>query len=407
MQSTATQEQSAETHTAVVLPDNERLAKENRLASLFREQGADVEMEEINKDPALILASLETAVKETRAQQDELFAQKSSLFEKQRQVSEWTDSPEKQESLNLLSELLQEQTNRLAATIKQVELAESELATYRKSRTAAKYRVAPVTIPIDVTQPYHLTMQRWFKLSSVPVLPGTRDIDWKGLELRGAKNGPELDLAAGLKESTSKSLVIDPNEDPSTFVKRFQDLVEMAKVEDLGYHLSELIYQSLPAAGREHIDKEYPEGVHLLKDYKQLLSMLSRMPTAFHGTNTQPGAYIAERWASHALIRSYTEPRRFNTNKSSTPQSMKRIETPSSTFRGHESKGKEDKRSKLTCQEKTSSDKKVGAIRVSTKRARTDEEDHHLSQSFKRHARSESDSESDSESTHGLDEDCQ
>ncbi|KAF9918279.1 hypothetical protein FBU30_000283 [Linnemannia zychae] len=90
----------------------------------------------------------------------------------------------------------------------------------------------------------------------------------------------------------------------------------MVTAKDLEYHLSELIYQSLTAMGHEYIDKEYPKGVYLLKDYKQLLSMLSRMPTAFYGMNMQSGAYIAERWAPHALIRSYAKPRRFNTNKS-------------------------------------------------------------------------------------------
>jgi len=83
----------------------------------------------------------------------------------------------------------------------------------------------------------------------------------------------------------------------------FEDLVKMAKAEDMGNHLSELIYQSLSTQGGESIDKEYPDGVHNLQDYGQLLDLLSKMHSAFKRSSVQPGAHIAKRWATHALLK--------------------------------------------------------------------------------------------------------
>ena len=69
----------------------------------------------------------------------------------------------------------------------------------------------------------------------------------------------------------------------------------MAQVEDMGRHLSELIYQSLPTQGREFLDREYPDGVQKDEDYQSVQDLLSKMHSAFKGSRTQAGMHIAAR----------------------------------------------------------------------------------------------------------------
>ncbi|KAG0353785.1 hypothetical protein BGX24_007173, partial [Mortierella sp. AD032] len=76
----------------------------------------------------------------------------------------------------------------------------------------------------------------------------------------------------------------------------------MAKAQDMGHHLSELIFQALPTNGREMVNQEFPGGISKLTDYDSLLNFLSRTASAFHGRRTQPGIYIAQQWAPHALL---------------------------------------------------------------------------------------------------------
>ncbi|KAF9109749.1 hypothetical protein BGW39_004975, partial [Mortierella sp. 14UC] len=95
------------------------------------------------------------------------------------------------------------------------------------------------------------------------------------------------------------------DEDPIIYCKRFKDLVKMAQAEDMGRHLSELIYQSLPTQGREFLDREYPDGVQKVEDYTSVLDLLSKMHSAFKGSRTQAGMHIAARWAPHALAKGY------------------------------------------------------------------------------------------------------
>ncbi|KAG0195202.1 hypothetical protein BGX33_003977, partial [Mortierella sp. NVP41] len=210
-------------------------------------------------------------------------------------------------------------------------------------------------VVIDINQPYHAALERLYRFKTVPVHPGTREVDFSRLQLKDLA-GPELNLSAALKDTTVSTLVYDTvnevnefmeqflthyqdklrevfprlvshymrqalkksklvkdydlvigrtpfedrdwkvvsvaideilqlqtirqevklmlfgfrankDEDPITYCKRFRDLVRMAHAEDMGRHLSELIYQSLPTQGREFLDREYPDGVQKVEDY--------------------------------------------------------------------------------------------------------------------------------------------
>ncbi|KAF9898633.1 hypothetical protein EC991_010774, partial [Linnemannia zychae] len=97
-------------------------------------------------------------------------------------------------------------------------------------------------------------------------------------------------------------LRIEHEEPALSFVTRVRRIIRMAKAQDMGHHLSELIFQALPTNGREMVNQEFPGGISKLTDYDSLLNFLSRTASAFHGRRTQPGIYIAQQWAPHALL---------------------------------------------------------------------------------------------------------
>ncbi|KAF9113912.1 hypothetical protein BGW39_003557, partial [Mortierella sp. 14UC] len=120
-------------------------------------------------------------------------------------------------------------------------------------------------------------------------------------------------------------LKILPGEPPLTFVARVRRLVEVARAKNLGSHLSEIIYNTLPAMGRELVDAKlkHSGGISELTDYESLLDYLSVTNTAFHGTRIHPGAFIAHRWAPHAWIQGHdyeSAPRQLATPVSKKPK---------------------------------------------------------------------------------------
>ncbi|KAK3827142.1 MAG: hypothetical protein JOS17DRAFT_776016 [Linnemannia elongata] len=151
------------------------------------------------------------------------------------------------------------------------------------------------------------------------------------------------------------------DEDPIIYCKRFKGLVKMAQVEDMGRHLSEQIYQSLPTQGRGFLDREYPDGVQKVENYMSVLDLLFKMHSAFKGSITQAGMHIAARWAPHALAKSYgsSEP-----NRSTKPMPVTALgkrPADSSLSRDLKSKKSESKKPKVFCSEEVC---KHFAIRV-------------------------------------------
>ncbi|KAF9112321.1 hypothetical protein BGW39_004085, partial [Mortierella sp. 14UC] len=125
----------------------------------------------------------------------------------------------------------------------------------------------------------------------------------------------------------------------------------MAHAEDMGRHLSELIYQSLPTQGREFLDREYPDGVQKVEDYSSVLDLLSKMHSAFKGSRTQAGMHIAARWAPHAIAKSNGN---IESNRGSKPLSavaLGKRPADSSLSRDLESKKSESKKPRVFCSE--------------------------------------------------------
>jgi transposase InsO family protein len=141
------------------------------------------------------------------------------------------------------------------------------------------------------------------------------------------------------------------DEDPITYCKRFRDLVRMAHAEDMGRHLSELIYQSLPTQGREFLDREYPDGVQKVEDYSSVLDLLSKMHSAFKGSRTQAGMHIAARWAPHAIARSNGGSESNKSSKNVSATVLGKRPADSSLSRDHGSKKSELKKPKVFCSE--------------------------------------------------------
>ncbi|KAF9079328.1 hypothetical protein BGX23_004375, partial [Mortierella sp. AD031] len=388
---------SSSAHLAAELADDEEVSqseKEAELAELFLEMGGDEEMLEVATpvDSSIILASFESVLSDAKRTQKSLFAEKSKWLTKRKERLVYPDSPAKVRALEILEELLNKTTDKLAINNTRVEDAQRELDLFRK--TLPIPQPTPTLqdeVVIDINQPYHAALERLYRFKTVPVHPGTCEVDFSRLQLKDLA-GPELNLSAALKDTTASTLVYDTvnevnefmeqflthyqdklrevfprlvshymrqalkksklvkdydlvigrtpfedrdwkvvsvaideilqlqtirqevklmlfgfrankDEDPITYCKRFRDLVRMAHAEDMGRHLSELIYQSLPTQGREFLDREYPDGVQKVEDYSSVLDLLSKMHSAFKGSRTQAGMHIAARWAPHAIAK--------------------------------------------------------------------------------------------------------
>lgn len=113
-------------------------------------------------------------------------------------------------------------------------------------------------------------------------------------------------------------LKIEPDEPALSFVTRVRRIIRMAKAQDMGHHLSELIFNALPTNGREMVNQEFPGGISKLTDYEALLNYLARTASALSGRRTQPGVYIAQQWAPHTLL---GRKRMLEDNISSSPNS--------------------------------------------------------------------------------------
>ncbi|KAF9079840.1 hypothetical protein BGX23_003094 [Mortierella sp. AD031] len=135
---------------------------------------------------------------------------------------------------------------------------------------------------------------------------------------------------------TVKSLLfqlqVKPGEPALVFVTRVRHIIRVAGAEDMGHHLSELIFQALPTAGQDLVNKQFPGGISKLEDYNKLLDFLTITKTAFHGIREQTGKYIAQTWAPHALLR---DPETGAPRPMATPSSRKlRLQSSSATTSG-------------------------------------------------------------------------
>ncbi|KAG0195041.1 hypothetical protein BGX33_004420, partial [Mortierella sp. NVP41] len=129
---------SSSAHLAAKLADDEEVSqseKEAELAELFLEMGGDEEMLEVATpvDSSIILASFESALSDAKRTQKSLFAEKSKWLTKRKERLVYPDSPAKVRALEILEELLNKTTDKLAVNNTRVEDAQRELDLFRKT----------------------------------------------------------------------------------------------------------------------------------------------------------------------------------------------------------------------------------------------------------------------------------
>ncbi|KAF9082983.1 hypothetical protein BGX29_003459, partial [Mortierella sp. GBA35] len=126
-----------------------------------------------------------------------------------------------------------------------------------------------------------------------------RDWDWVNAAVEKIIN---IDDVRHHVKALLFQLKIEHEEPALSFVTRVRRIIRMAKAQDMGHHLSELIFNALPTNGREMVNQEFPGGIGKLTDYEALLNYLARTASALSGRRTQPGIYIAQQWAPHTLL---------------------------------------------------------------------------------------------------------
>ncbi|KAF9111848.1 hypothetical protein BGW39_004222, partial [Mortierella sp. 14UC] len=207
----------------IEVEENAQSDKEAELAELFLEMGGDEEMMDAGTpiDSSVILASFESALLDAKRTQETLFAEKSKWLTKKKDHLVFPDSPAKTKALEILEELLEKTTNKLAVNNTRVEDAQRELDLFKKTLPVLKpMSVRQDEVVIDISQPYHAALERLYRFKTVPVHPGTREVDFSRLQLKDL-DGPELNLSAALKESTSSSLVYDTVNEVNEFMEQF------------------------------------------------------------------------------------------------------------------------------------------------------------------------------------------
>lgn len=216
---------SSSTHPAVGPIEVEKVDetdKEAELAELFLEMGGDEEMlDDGPVDANIILASFESALSDAKQTQEMLFAKKSLWLTKKKERAAYPASSARTRALEIIDELLDKVTNDLAANNTRVEDAQRELELFKKTLPAPE--IAPTLrdeVLVDINQPYHAALGRLFGFKTVPVHPGTREVDFSRLQLKDL-SGPELNLSAALKNSTSSSLVYDTVNEVNDFMEQF------------------------------------------------------------------------------------------------------------------------------------------------------------------------------------------
>ncbi|KAG0271687.1 hypothetical protein BGZ96_005682, partial [Linnemannia gamsii] len=109
-------------------------------------------------------------------------------------------------------------------------------------------------------------------------------------------------------------LCLEPGESALAFVTRIKSLVRAAKADDMGYHLSELIFHALPLQGQEMIMKTYPNGPGSITEYTALLELINANRSMVTGDPANPLEYVSKRWAKH-LVSTTPAPLANNTRK--------------------------------------------------------------------------------------------
>ncbi|KAK3826437.1 MAG: hypothetical protein J3R72DRAFT_496719 [Linnemannia gamsii] len=199
----------------------------------------------------------------------------------------------------------------------------TRVKTLKATRRALLPAPALTAVPYDPVLPFHAAIKRYFKITDIPTVPKTGEVHWVSIGGLADKDAPVFNLESSLKKASADTLVtfvvrvrdwdyvkiintddvrhhvkallfqlrIEHEEPALFFVTRVRGIIRMAKVQDTGHHLSELIFQALPTNGREMVNQEFSGGTSKLTDYDALLNFLSRTASAFHSRRAQPGIY--------------------------------------------------------------------------------------------------------------------
>ncbi|KAF9080441.1 hypothetical protein BGX29_005309 [Mortierella sp. GBA35] len=168
--------------------------EEAELAQLFVEMEGDEEMldADIPVDPSTILASFECALSDAIQVRDTLYAEKSKCLKTRKERVTFPDSSAKTRALRIIDDILDKTTKKLAVQTTRVEEAQKELDVYKKTLPSPKPTpTLQDEVVIDINQPYHAALGRLFNFKTVPVHPGTREVDFSRLQLKDL-GGPDV-----------------------------------------------------------------------------------------------------------------------------------------------------------------------------------------------------------------------
>ncbi|KAG0196810.1 hypothetical protein BGX33_001252 [Mortierella sp. NVP41] len=139
--------------------------------------------------------------------------------------------------------------------------AEEDLDTYKKTHTAQKRTVHEEQI--NPNKPYHGVIGWVFGYKTIPVRPGTHEVDFAQLPLKDFIKAPELDMVKTLKDTTPSSLVLDTVMAVNEFMKSFHGFYEDALNELFPYLVSPYMWKSLV---KSKLERDYDVLIDQIPD---------------------------------------------------------------------------------------------------------------------------------------------
>lgn len=191
-------------------PDSDPLENpyESKLSIIRRlnQSIASANLSSDNLAPQEILDILRETLNQANNRILDLCGETASILQQSVHINNMVDSPKKTEGLALLQSL--KKFNKAEAEEAQKNLAEAQhnLSTMEAVHKALLPPPVSTNIEIDETDPVHLAIKRFFKFTTIPVVPGTKLVDWSRLPHTTYPDSPKLDLTVALRQATHSSI---------------------------------------------------------------------------------------------------------------------------------------------------------------------------------------------------------